>query len=391
MDKAIPPTNTLMYFFFAFIAMVGTSYINFLPGVVNALAGSIGFSEAEAGQIVALNIYGALSGSIAAVFLIGKVNWKCVLALFLVLLATFDLSTSWISDYIIMLVWRFIAGFIGGFCMGISFSILARLASPDRAFGALLFTQFGICFVVLAILPSLEAILDPYAVFYVMGVLSLVSVCILFTLPDQSLKADAPTEIKGRIINKTGAALLMSALMLYLCAANAIWTYVGLIGLNAGIAEQNVNNAIAITSLLGLIGALLPVLIGKRLGRLFCIISGIVFSIIAAFLLSLKPMSIGYYVIAMSLIFFAWPAVNAYLLATTAEMDPSGKLSSIAALVSLFGAASGPMMASGLIGDGDFTSMLYSCSAIFIVSAIFSIRPTQQQTPDVTFANANQA
>ena len=48
--------------------MAGLSYINFMPGVVNALAGGIGFSDAEAGQIIAANGYGGLIGSSTAIF-----------------------------------------------------------------------------------------------------------------------------------------------------------------------------------------------------------------------------------------------------------------------------------------------------------------------------------
>lgn len=391
MDKSIHQTNTLSYFFFAFVAMVGTSYINFLPGVVNALAGDIGFSEAQAGQIVALNIYGALAGSIAAIFFVRKIQWKPALMVLLVILATLDASSALIGDYSAMLVWRFISGFIGGLCMGISFSILARLASPDRAFGALLFTQFAICFVVLAILPSLESTISSYAVFYVMAFLSIIGVALVFKLPSQQVKSPSILKQFNHSVGITNIVLLMFSLMLYLCAANAIWTYVGLIGLNAGMQEQAVNNYIAITSLLGLIGALLPVIVGKHLGRLFCIISGVTLSIIAALLLSMAHLTINYYVLAMCLIFFAWPAVNSYLLAITADIDSTGRLSSIAALVSLFGAASGPMMASGILGQGDYTAMLYSCVAIFFLSAIVAIWPSRQKIANVQLTQAKQA
>lgn len=390
MDTSTPQMNTLSYFFFAFIAMVGTSYINFLPGMVNTLAGGIGFSEVEAGEIVALNIYGALTGCIAAIFIINRYYWKRSLFTLLVLLTIADLSTSWIDDYNTILVWRFFAGFIGGLCIGNSFSILARLASPDRAFGALLFTQFGICFVVLAILPSLEAMFDAHAVFYVMACLSVISISCLVKLPNQLVNQPSTEKKANQSINKLAVVLLMSALMLYLCAANAIWTYVGLIGRHAGMNEQSVNNYIAVTSLLGLVGALLPVITGKSFGRLFCIILGVLLSIVAAYLLSFTPITVTYYVAAMCLIFFAWPAVNSYLLAITADLDISGRLSSVAALVSLFGAASGPMMASGLIGDGNFSDMLYSCIVIFILSAIFAIRPTIKSNPHIALHQAKQ-
>ena len=79
--------HPVSYFLLAFSAMAGLAYINFLPGVVNALAGGIGFSEAEAGQIVALNGYGGLLGSIVAIFLVRKLHWQSTMLILLALLA----------------------------------------------------------------------------------------------------------------------------------------------------------------------------------------------------------------------------------------------------------------------------------------------------------------
>ena len=67
----------------AFIAMSGLSYINFMPGLVNALAGGIGFGELGAGQIVALNGFGGLLGCAIAIAVVGRVEWRRALFVFL--------------------------------------------------------------------------------------------------------------------------------------------------------------------------------------------------------------------------------------------------------------------------------------------------------------------
>ena len=182
MLKHISANSVLSYFLFAFIAMVGTSYINFLPGVVSALAGGIGFSDAQAGEIVAINGYGALFGSIAAIFLVRRIEWKRPMFLCLLLLAGLDIATLWIDELQLMLAWRFMAGLVGGLCMGIAFSVLARLKSPDRAFGTLLFIQFSLGAVVISLLPSLQASISDYAVFYVMAFLAVLSLIFLLSV-----------------------------------------------------------------------------------------------------------------------------------------------------------------------------------------------------------------
>ena len=88
-----PSTHVLTYLAFAFIAMTGLSYLNFLPSVVNALAGDIGFCPVEAGHIVAMNGYGGIIGSLFAVFLIRRIRWQPAMRAFMALLLFIEMST----------------------------------------------------------------------------------------------------------------------------------------------------------------------------------------------------------------------------------------------------------------------------------------------------------
>lgn len=374
-------TYHLTYFFLAFIAMSGLSYINFLPGVVNALAGNIGFSDAEAGQIVALNGYGGLLGSTAAIFLVHRIRWQPTLLICLSLLLAMDLATIWINDMSWMLGWRFLAGTFGGLALGMTVAQLARLENPDRAFGTLLFVQFSIGSLVMITLPNLERMMSTHAVFLVMASFSLISLLFVFPLQAHKLNSTTAKPSAQSISmlhhnNYRHALLLLCAVVGYQLAASAIWAYVGLIGLSASMTNENVNNYIAITGLLGLLGAVLPILLGNRYGRLIWLMTGIALSTIAAVLLNFSQHH-QFYVLAMALLFLAWPAVQSYLLAITAELDPSGKLSTIAAVVSSVGLASGPLMASTLLNDDNFSALLNTCAALFVLSYVLLLKPAQ--------------
>ncbi|WP_409524461.1 MFS transporter [Nitrincola sp. MINF-07-Sa-05] len=378
LSRKLPADNPFAYFFLAFIAMAGLAYINFLPGVVNALAGGIGFNEAEAGQIVALNGYGSLLGSIVAIFLVRRFHWQSVMLIGLSLLALVDIGTLWVEDYGVILGWRFLAGALGGLCVGIGFSVLARLNNPDRAFGTLLFIQFSIGSIVMYALPALETQLSAHAVFYVMAGFILLSVVLIPFLPSlplssQSIQQSMPlAELFGKPL------LLLLAIISYLTAASAIYAYVGLIGLGAGFASESVSTYIAITGLSGLLGAMIPVISGKRPGRIYLITAGIAMSTAAAVLLNFSHLA-SLYIIGMTLLFFSWPAVQSYLFAVTAEMDSSGRLSTIAVVVSFVGLATGPMLASSLLDSGNFSVMLYTCAMIFILSFSLLLKPVKAQ------------
>ncbi len=378
MLKPIFARSAIPYFLFAFVAMVGTSYINFLPSVVSALAGGIGFSDTQAGEIVAVNGYGALLGSIGAIFLVRRVKWKTALSLCLFILAGMDITSIWIANFQWMMGWRFVAGLDGGLCMGIAFSVLARLNSPDRAFGTLLFIQFSLGAIVIALLPALQARINDYAVFYVMASLALIS--LIFTFITPSLNHQKETEQKTSLRNnKQHGWLLLFAIMLYNCAASGIWAYAELIGLNARIQQANVTNYIASTSLLGLLGAMLPMMTGNQFGRLFWIVSGGILSMASCLILLPAQLSNTLYICAMAMLFFSWTAVLSYMLAVTAELDTSGQLSTIASMVSLAGSASGPMVAASLLSEGNFSSMLWTSAVLFLASVLLAMKPVSRQ------------
>ncbi len=378
-----PSQHPLSYLLLAFMAMSALSYLNFLPGLVNALAGGIGFSDAEAGQIVALNGYGALFGSAMAIFLVRRVRWQPLLLLCLPVLAAMDITSAWFNSLDDMLRWRFAAGAIGGLAFGLVVAQLAKLANPDRAFGALLFLQFSLGSLVMVLLPALEAQLGPSAVFWVMAGLSILSLLMLLGLPAQPnhahrTQASIATVKRGQGSDVQPIILLLLAIASYQLAASAIWAYVGLMGLSAAISHDNVNNAIAATGLLGLLGALLPIVTSQRYGRLPLLLAGTTFSTTAAILLNFAAQH-WLYLLAMALLFFAWPAIQAYLFAVSATFDGSGRLSTIATLVASVGMASGPLMASLLLEPNDFSKLLYSCAAIFFLSFLLLLRPVQAQ------------
>lgn len=373
-----PTHNLFAYLALAFITMAGLSYINFLPGVVNALAGAIGFSDVEAGQVVALNGYGGLLGSTAAIFIVHRVRWQPAVFIGLAVLALIDIGSAKIEAYETMLVWRFVAGVFGGFSLGVAFAVLARLNNPDRAFGMLLFVQFCIGALVLYLLPALEHVISGDAVFYVMASLALFSLLLILLWANIPLN----TYSSGRSMllpsEYRRAFLLLLAIMFYQIAASAIWAYVGLIGSAAGIAAELVSAYIAVTGLLGLLGAMVPVINGKRYGRLSWLLAGVALSVLAALLLNFSARRV-LYVLAMALLFISWPAVQSYLLAVIAELDGSGKLATIAAVVSFVGLATGPLLASALLDNGNFSLMLYTCAVIFSISGLFLLKPVAAQ------------
>jgi len=383
------PQPLFAYVLLAFIAMATLAYLNYLPALVSSLAGALGFTQAQAGQIVAANGYGALAGSTIAIYLVNKLRWQNTLLSCLTLLCLLELTNALANSYVLMLGWRFVAGITGGIGLGIAVSVLARLANPDRAFGMLLFMQFSSGSLVIYLLPKLTLWLGANAVFYVSAAIAALALLLLRCLRTISLTHTVSAKPNSAIhapaqklcfTNKLrNSMLLLLAIALYQAAASAIWAYASLIGQSAAISTNDITSAIAISGLAGLAGAMLPVLSGRRVSRLTLLLPATAISKLSALLLTfnLLPVNAILYGSALALLFFCWPAVVSLLLAVSAKLDNSGRLATIAALVSSVGLATGPLLGSALLGNNNFSVLLYSCVALFLLSYLLLYIPVR--------------
>ncbi|NTS77051.1 hypothetical protein HR060_09215 [Catenovulum sp. SM1970] len=285
--------------------MAGLSYVNFLPALVSALATGIGSSPAQAGEIVAMNGYGGLIGSVLAVFIVSRVSWKPIVMLCLASLVAFDFFTQWFIDYQSLIIWRLFAGVFGGVSLGIAFSVLGRLANPDRAFGCLLFIQFTVGSLVIYYTPILELVQGAYSIFFIMAGIGLLSLLLMLLLPSIRFSNDKKAADKQQQSTVIKASLLMLAIILFQTAASAIWAYVSLIGAAADIPIADVSLYVATTGMLGLLGAIIPMFKSQAASRTFWLTTGSCFSIIAAIIMVYAPLSAGVFILAMSLPFLS--------------------------------------------------------------------------------------
>ncbi|AOT11151.1 MFS transporter [Pseudoalteromonas luteoviolacea] len=372
----------LLYFAVAFIAMSGLSYINFLPGLINVLVNGLGYTESQAGQIAALNGYGALFGTALAIFSVKYIHWKPSIISAMSVLLIFELTTPAMISFDTMLVLRFAAGFAGGLAVGVSFSVLAKMHNTNRAFGFLLFIQFIIGALVMYALPLLEATFGSYAVFYVMAAIAIMSIFMAINIPSGRFPTYTQSQQSHTKIGSLSLSMtIMLGIFIFLTAASALYAYVGLIGMRANLNETQVSTYIAFTGLLGLLGAIIPMIQVPLIKRRPLTIISISLCLVAVLILLQPTISITAYIVALALFFFAWPTVQSFLFAAIADISLSGRLSTISSLVSSIAMASGPMLAAFLIKPSDYSLMLTVCASLFALCAVILYMPLKTAPP----------
>jgi len=187
----------------AVVATAGFFYVNIMAAIVDGLIAGLGFSNAQAGSVGAANIYGASIGSFIAVFLVRRVQWRPVLFALISLLLVLDLGSLALRDPTMMMVVRALHGVVGGLAVGVTYSVIARTRSPDRAFGMLLLVQFGLGGLGVMFLPTLVPQFGTRVLFLSLAAVSACALVVLALLP--KLRSGA-TPVEGGGVAATGAS-----------------------------------------------------------------------------------------------------------------------------------------------------------------------------------------
>lgn len=117
----------------AILAAVGILYANFGPLIVSGLAHRES-TNASAGYLFSVNLYGTAFGGMLIIFVIRRVPWRAAAITLLLAVLAADLWSAWLTDAKALHVVRFLHGIAGGASMGVFGSVIARTTSPERTF-----------------------------------------------------------------------------------------------------------------------------------------------------------------------------------------------------------------------------------------------------------------
>ena len=157
--------------------------------------------------------------------------------------------------------------------------------------------------------------------------------------------------------------------LLYFLAQGAVWSYLGEIGAASGVRADFIGRALAISSMAGIGGALLAVLISTRFGRASPLIASAAVS--AASFLLLEGHVSGWTFFTSGVLFnAAWNFSMPFLSGLCADADGRGRIVCAMGCIQTVGTGVGPAAAALLLGRGGFSSILWMSVAVLIVSVL---------------------
>ncbi|MBB4858607.1 MFS family permease [Novosphingobium chloroacetimidivorans] len=373
----IAPDGLPAAVFLAFLATAGLFYVNIMAAIVDGLVSGLGFTDAQAGQVAAVNTYGAAIGAVLSIFTIARLPWRRTAIVCLVALIGIDLLSIWITGAAAMIALRSIHGLVGGLLVGTGMGVIGRTANPDRSFGMLLFVQFGLGGLGVLLLPRLVPLFGVAPLFLSLALFSLVTTVMLPFLPDyppRPTPVSKPDDATGTVV-WTPLILAVSALFLFQAANMALLAYIFRLGVVSGLSRNEASGALGLATWVALAGPLLVMILGRRYGRFGLLFVGMLLTLGGNALFHWSGYGV-IYLLANCATGITWGLVVPYLFGMTAEFDSAGRTAAAASVISKLGLASGPLIASFILGSGaGFNVLINSALAAMALAMVLMLPP----------------
>ncbi len=339
------------------LGTVGASTILLMPGLLGVIVTALGLTESQLGFVASVDIFTFAIATGLSALVIGRMNWRILALIGLVILGIGNLFSLLADNYSAMLVSRVIAGTGEGIAVAVSFAALGATSKPDRSFAIYLVFALIFSAIALYLFPYLVSGLGHQSVFIFLIALCVVNILFLPWLVSQSIVREvAPGKEVPLPYLLAGIGLAM--VVLFFIAQGAVWSYLERIGMNGGISASTVGGALALSALAGVLGAGLATLLGDRFGRLLPITFGLILQAISMILLTME-LSVTLFYVAVMAFNFSWNLCQPYFSGIMAELDPEGRIVVLMGSLQTVGVAAGPFLAALIISPGHLESISY--------------------------------
>ncbi len=335
----------------AIIVMLGAVAVagfNIQPMYLGALADHLGFSPEQLGLVAGAEIAGGALAGVVATFWIRRWNWRRVALTALLALGLGNIASANVTGFESLVVIRFLTGFLGiGSNYALAIAALSDTQKRERNFSIAVVVQVSVAIAGFMLLPSFIAESGTPAVFLPLATLAFVLLPFLKILPPGGEKESVVT---GDVATASSWPiwLALACQCVWYLGVGGVWAFVERIGVDAGIDNEGIGNALAFGMAVGLLGAFVAAAIADRFGRVVPFAAAMFGQVLAVWLLtSLEDRNS--LVIAICLYNGSWNFALPYLFAMAALADTRGQLVVLMSTAQAVGLTLGATMAGAVI------------------------------------------
>ncbi|MGI9228580.1 MAG: MFS transporter [Gammaproteobacteria bacterium] len=369
----------------ALLAAVVPAAVVLGPIVVGAYVTQLGFSEQQAGYLIAAELVGAGLATFVAYFAVSRFSWHRILYFALTACLLGNLLSAFLVEYNLLVPVRFVTGLAVGSIMIMTIVIVGMTRDQERNFGYWAMGQVIFAVIGFAVLPHLIPKFGIGSFFIGMAIVMVL--LLLFVVKNLPASGTAQHQLGlGGLppAAKQLAPVSLLALLLFYIGIGSVWAYVERIGAQAGLAPDFIGYVLSGSSVVGVLGASLATFLSTRFGRLLPPLFGYLMIGVTIAMYFGTPTAL-IFAVASLLFKFAWWFISPYLLANMTSLDPSGRIAILTNFVIGVGLGFGPAIAAWLLGPEaettsgnlDYSKVIYlgvSCVSLSIVLLIPIIR-----------------
>ena len=346
------------------------------PGIVQGYMTQLKVDEATAVSLAGVEMLGVALATIFMAMWGTRINWRLVVAGGLLIAAVGDLASLAAPLGGRFELARFVAGLGEGTITSISFTFVGVTIRAERNLALYLtllltYGAFGLWY-----LPEFLADRGLDAMFVGFAVLSLAALGTLPFLP-HAYSAEEMVNPEARQLAAPMLVVALAGVLAYNIAQGIAWAVLFLVGIGAGLAEQSVADALFLSQILAVGGALASVFLAGRVNRNGAIAFGILAGAASIALLIGKP-SLALFVTGVCGFNVLWNFVLPFILGRVCDFDEGGRMMSFAIMMQMIGLGGGPLIAGQLLDGSGYHSAEILCVALFIVSYALLLVPIRK-------------
>ena len=224
------------------------------PGFVQGLVEYGGFTEQEAGYLVAVEMTGFALTTVVLIFLSQRINWRWFMAGAMAVTAVGNVMSTMIDNVTLYAIVRFIVGLSTGGIVSLGFTSIGLTAKADRNFGFAIMASMIYGAIVFESLPLLFQWAGVDGLLYLFAGLAAFGLIFVSYLPTSGQEH---TEVEADAVDLPihFKVLAVVAMLCYFLAQGAVWAYIFLFGTSAGLSEQDIASGLTLSQFTGIIGA----------------------------------------------------------------------------------------------------------------------------------------
>ncbi len=343
------------------------------PGIVQGYVTQLHVDEATAVNLAGVEMLGVALATIFMAVRGTQINWRWVVAGGLLIAAAGNLASLGAPLGGRFELARFVTGLGEGTITSISFTFVGVTIRAERNLALYLtllltYGAFGLWY-----LPDFLGSHGLDAMFIGFAVLSLASLATLPFLP-HAYSAEEMVNPEARQLATPLLVVALAGVLAYNVAQGIAWAVLFLVGIGAGLPEQSVADALFLSQILAVGGALASVFLAGHVSRNGAIAFGILAGAASIALLIGKP-GLMLFVVGVCGFNVLWNFVLPFILGRVCDFDESGRMMSFAIMMQMIGLGGGPLIAGQMLDGSGYRSAEILCVALFIVSYALLLVP----------------